>query len=87
MEEDVRSLAWAIWWIEETSLRWGPGEMGEGDDFRLNHGEGQLPVARDLRGIQTAVLEAPGQTSLVRETTGEVSPQYPSALASRWWPC
>lgn len=40
MEEDVRSLAWAIWWIEETSLRWGPGEMGEGDDFRLNHGEG-----------------------------------------------
>lgn len=40
VQEDVRSLAWAIWWIEEKPLQWGQGEMGEGDDFKLNHGEG-----------------------------------------------
>ena len=39
--------------------------------------------ARNLWGIQRAVLEASGQTSLVRETTGGVFPQYPPALGGR----
>lgn len=34
-------------------------------------------MARDLWGIQRAVLEAPGQTSLVRETAGKGSHNIP----------
>lgn len=39
--------------------------------------------ARNLWGIQRAVFEASGQTSLVRETMGGVFPQYPPALGDR----